>query len=139
VAPFLRPTPRHLCCYQGNRSTRTFSTALKRSSLVVVLQIDWANYSARMSAPSTTPRTTSLLSRLRHSLEAQPYNSPTLVSLTTRFEPAIAHLDETSLERQRFATCETAASLAGYAAWSETKDAEPTRQNPAERVSKCMV
>jgi hypothetical protein len=98
--------------------------------------------STRAPTTSTTllsTRIKTLLSRLRHSLEANPHNPPPLASLTTRFEPAIEHLDETPLERQRFATCETAATLAGYAAWRETKGAEITRGNSAERVSKCLV
>jgi hypothetical protein len=127
----------------GQRVYSNSPAPLKRSSLIVVLKINWANYSAKMSAPGTTTllstRMKPLLSRLRHDLEQQPHHLPPLASLTARFEPAIAHLDETPLERQRFATCETASTLTSYAAWSETKGAEIIRQNSAERVSKCLV
>lgn len=121
----------------------------RRSSLIVVLKVNMAKMQLQSTAPSTRAPTTgttllstrikTLLSRLRHSLEANPHNPPPLSALTTRFEPAIEHLDETPLERQRFATCETAATLAGYATWCETKGAEITRHSPAERVSKCLV
>jgi hypothetical protein len=116
---------------------------------VVVLKVNMAKMQLQSTTPPTRAPTTgttllstrikTLLSRFRHSLEANPHKLPPLSSLTTRFEPAIAHLDETPLERQRFATCETAATLAGYATWCETKGAEITRQNSAKRVSKCLV
>jgi hypothetical protein len=117
---------------------------------VVVLKVNMAKMQLQNTPPSArrapttgttllSTRIKTLLSRLRHTLEANPQNPPNLSSLTTRFEPAIEHLDETPLERQRFATCETAATLAGYATWCETKGAEITRENSAERVSKCLV
>lgn len=123
---------------------------LRRSSLVVVLKVNMAKMQLQNTPPSArrapttgttllSTRIKTLLSRLRHTLEANPHNPPNLSSLTTRFEPAIEHLDETPLERQRFATCETPATLAGYATWCETKGAEITRQNSAKRVSKCLV
>jgi len=134
-------------------------TPPRRPSLIVVLKVKANlpnNTSKRKRNPRPMPmsptrapttKTTSLLSvrmktlltRLRQDLESNPRHPPPLASLTSRFEPAITHLDETALERQNFATCETAATLAGYAAWCEAKGADITRENSAARVSACLV
>ncbi|GAB7332842.1 hypothetical protein MBLNU13_g04563t1 [Cladosporium sp. NU13] len=131
----------------GSQIYSSVSAPLRRQSLVVVLKVNISN----MRNPSTTPSTRAptppllsvrmkiVLSRLRHELEEYPRYPPTLASLASRFEPAIECLDETELDRQRFATCETAASLAGYQAWCEGKGVGITRQNSATRVSKCLV
>ena len=79
------------------------------------------------------------LSRFIHVLEEHPYHQPPLASLASRFEPAIECLDETELDRARFATCETPATLAAYQAWYEATGADITRNNSAERVSACLV
>ena len=131
----------------GQQVYPNISAPLRRPSLVVVLKVDLAS----MRIPSTTPptrapttpllsvRMKTTLSRLRHEFEKYPRYPPTLASLTSRFEPAIECLDETELDRQRFATCETADTLTGYQAWCENKGADITRQNSAMRVSKCLV
>lgn len=125
----------------------------RRPSLIVILKINWANYSANMRTQSTAtpstpaPTTTTLLSvrmkttlsRLRNDLSQYPRYPPTLTSLTSHFEPAVEFLDETELDRQRFATCETDVTLAGYQAWCEAKGTDITRENSAMRVSKCLV
>jgi hypothetical protein len=112
-------------------------TPPRRPSLIVVLKVKVNNLTntskrkrndprtmASTRAPAPPTKTTSLLSirmktlltRLRQDLESNPRHPPPLASLTSRFEPAITHLDETALERRNFATCESAATLAGYAA-----------------------
>jgi len=132
----------------GQQAYSDISAPLRRPSLIVVLKVNWAKYPASMRVSNTTPAPTApllsvrmktTLSRLRHELEQYPRYPLTLASLASRFEPAIECLDETGLDRQRFATCETAATLAGYQAWCEAKGAEVTRQNSAMRVSKCLV
>jgi hypothetical protein len=124
-----------------------------RPSLVVVLKINRAKYPASTrTIPSTTApspraptktllsvRTKTTLSRLRHHLETHPRHPPPLASLASRFEPAIECLDESELERQRFATCETEATLAGYRAWCEARGGDITGGNSAARVSRCLV
>ena len=138
----------------GQQVYSNFPTPLRRpSSLIVILKINWANYSANKRTQPTTPstpaaRTTTTLlsvrmkttlSRLRNYISQYPRYPPTLASLTNHFEPAIEFLDETELDRQRFATCETNDTLAGYQAWCEAEGADITRQNSAMRVSKCLV
>ncbi|KAM0710115.1 hypothetical protein Q7P35_002477 [Cladosporium inversicolor] len=132
----------------GQQVYSNISTPLRRPSLIVVLKVNLANMRTQSTTPSTpAPTTTTLLSirmkttlsHLRNDLSQTPRYPPTLASLTINFEPATEFLDETELDRQRFATCETAATLAGYQAWCETEGADITRQNSAMRVSKCLV
>lgn len=141
--------PPHLLL-PGQQVYSNIPTPLRRASLIVVLKVNLANMRTQSTAtPSTpaAPTTTALLSvrmkatlsRLRNDLSQYPRYPPTLASLTSHFEFAIEFLDETELDRQRFATCETATTLAGYQAWCEAKGADITRQNSAMRVSKCLV
>lgn len=137
-----------LLLLSAQRVYSDISAPLRRPSLIVVLKVNWAKYPASMRVPSTTPAPTApllsvrmktTLSRLSHELEQYLRYPQTLASLASKFEPAIECLDQTELDRQRFATCETAATLAGYQAWCETKGADITRQNSAMRISKCLV
>lgn len=111
-----------------------------RRSLIVVLKI---NRKAKNRIPTTTSllsvRMKTTLSRLRHESEEYPRYPPPLANLTARFEPPIECADQTDRERQCFATCESDDTLTGYQTWCETLGAEITRQNPAKRISSCLV
>jgi hypothetical protein len=145
LAPLLLP---------GQQVYTIASPPPRRPSLIVVLKISpdtmakvatSARYpgTKRSARPPATNllsiRTKTTLSRLRHDLEAYPRYPPPLATLSSKLEPPIECLDETELDRQRFATCETPDTLASYQAWRETKGADITRQNGAERLSQCLT
>ena len=124
------------------------------SSLMVILNISTGGNAADGASarhPGTSSSNRSLatnllsvrmkttLSRLRHDLEQYSHYPTTLASLAGRFEPPIDCIDETELDRQRFATCEKNETLAAYQVWCEEKGADITRQNGAMRVSRCLT